>query len=93
MAQFTITSTLGGVTASFDISPEDARMIEFLDDLRNLHYPEVSDGAGGTRVMTRAEVGAKWIANLGAGQVAFARALKQWRLNAAVSVADDLEGN
>lgn len=92
MADFTVSASLGPQTYNASVSPADARMMEFLDDLID-HYGEIDDGAGGTRPMTRAEVGQKWLDDLVAGQVRFAKGLKQRRLNAAVTEADDLEGN
>ena len=93
MATLTFNFTIGAQTDEQVVSPTDARALEFIDDLRNLSYPEVDDGSGGTRVMTRVEAGQKYVADLAAGQIAFAKGLKQQRLDAAVTVADDLEGN
>lgn len=89
MANLTISASVGPSSASFDVSPSDTRFLEFLDDLRNLHYPPKEDGT----VLTRVQAAQKWLNDLGRGQVEFARGLKQRRLDAEVSEADDLEGN
>jgi len=93
MATLTFNFTIAASTDEQIVTATDARALEFIDDLRNLSYPEVDDGAGGTRVMTRIEAGQKYVADLAAGQVRFAQGLKQQRLDAAVGAADDLEGN
>ena len=85
MATFTFEMSIAGVTGSEVITTSDARAIEYLDDLRNLHYPEIDDGAGGTRVMTRQEVAEHHLAGHRRGEIEFARAKKQNRLDAAVA--------
>lgn len=92
MATLTFSLAIGAQTATRTVSPADARATEFLDDLRLYHYPEIDDGAGGTRPMTRTEVGLRYVQDVVAGQVEFARGLKQRRLNAEVAQADDLTG-
>lgn len=92
MATFTITFTVGAQTATATISPSDARVITFLDDLI-ANYPEVDDGVGGTRPMTRVEVGDFYVDKLLMGQVEWAKGLEQRRLDATVPDATDLEGN
>jgi len=92
MATLAFTFTIGGQSYSVNLPATDARALEFLDDLRNSVFPQVDDGAGGTRVMTRAEAGAEYMNRLAAGQVEYARGLKQQRLNAEVAQADDLTG-
>lgn len=89
MADLTFSMTIGATSGSRSIAPTDARALEFLDDLI-VHFGEVVEGAG---PMTRTEVANHYLEQLMAGQVAFARGLKQHRLDAAVSDADDLEGN
>lgn len=92
MATLAFQLTISGQTQTASAAPTDARALEFIDDLRNVHYPQVDDGAGGTRVMTRQEAGQKYLDDLRAGQIAFARGLKQRRLDAEVAAADDLLG-
>lgn len=93
MATFEFSMTVGPDSGTETITTSDARAIEYLDDLRNLHYPQIDDGAGGMRVMTRAEVAAHHLLQHKRGEIEFARAKKQDRLDAAVVVGDDLEEN
>ena len=86
MATLEITFTIGAQIATRTITTTDARALEFLDDLRQVHFVE-------DPILSRVAVGVKYIDQLSAGQVQFAKGLKQQRLDAAVSVADDLEGN
>lgn len=89
MADLTLTASVGPNSASASLTPTDTRFIEFLDDLRNLHYPPKEDGSP----LTRVEVAQKWMDDLMSGQVAFAKGLKQRRLANEVAEADDLAGN
>jgi len=92
-AEFTISLTIGAQTTSRTINPSDARVVEFIDDLRNDTFNQIDDGAGGLRVMTRVEAGKFYVDALMDGQIEFARGLKQQRMNKAAGVADNLEGN
>jgi len=92
MATLTFSFDIGASSYSVTVNSTDARALEFIDDMRNIAFPEVDDGAGGTRVMTRVEAGEEYVNRLAAGQVQYAKGLKQQRLDAAVVVADDLEG-
>lgn len=92
MASMSFTLTIGATTGTQTVNPTDARALEFLDDLRFIHYPEIDDGAGGTRPMTRVEAGTRYAQDLIAGQVEFARGLKQRRLDAEVAASDNLLG-
>ncbi len=92
MATFAITFTVGAQTVTKTITFADARAVVFLDDLI-ANYPEVDDGSGGTRPMTREEVGNYYVEKLLKGQAAWAKGLEQHRLDAIKPVATDLEGN
>ena len=92
MANLNFSITVGANTATADRSPSNTRTLEFLDDLI-VHFGEIDDGAGGTRPMTRVEVGQHYLDQLMAGQIEFARGLKHNRRKAAVTPSDDLEGN
>ncbi len=92
MATLTITLTVGAQTVTKTITFADARAVVFLDDLI-ANYPEVDDGSGGTRPMTREEVGDFYVDRLLMGQVEWAKGLAQRRLDAIKPVATDLEGN
>ncbi len=87
MADLTFSMTIGATSGSRSIAPTDARALEFLDDLI-VHFGEI-DG----ELMTRTEVAQHYLDKLMEGQVAFAKGLEQRRLDAAVAVATDLEGN
>ena len=91
MADFTMTMTIGANTTTKTVSPTNARMLQFLDDII-LVSPEIDDGAGGTRPMTQTEVAVEYLDRLMAGQVAWAKALRQDELDKAVVAADDLVG-
>ncbi len=93
MAAFEFTMTVGPTSGSEIINTSDARAIEYLDDLRELHYSEIDDGGGGTRPMTRNEVAVHHLQGHRRGEIEFARALKQRRLDSGVAVGDDLEEN
>jgi len=86
MANVTFSMTVGAVSGDATISPSDARTTEFLDDLRNGPYLQ-------DPVLSRTAVGQLWLDNLMAGQVAWAKGLRQDALDAAVATADDLLGN
>ena len=92
MADFTMTMTIGANTTTKTVSPTNARMLQFLDDIRLGPFPEIDDGAGGTRPMTQTEVAVEYLERLMAGQVAWAKALRQDELDKAVVAADDLVG-
>ncbi len=92
MATFAITFTVGAQAATVTKTFADARVVVFLDDLI-ANYPEVDDGSGGTRPMTREEIGAFHVDKLLMGQVEWAKGLEQRRLDATVDPATDLEGN
>ena len=91
MAIFTMSMTIGANTTTKTVSPTNARMLQFLDDII-LVSPEVDDGAGGTRPMTQTEVAVEYLDKLMAGQVAWAKGLRQAELDKAVTAADDLVG-
>ena len=91
-AEFTISFTVGAQSYSRTVTPTNARMVEFIDDLRNGAFNQIDDGAGGTRVMTRVEASKFYVDALMDGQIEFARSLKQQRFNKAAGVADNLEG-
>jgi len=92
MASLTIEFTVGAQTATVTKTFTDTRAIVFLDDLIE-NYPEIDDGGGGTRPMTREEVADHWTGLLMAGQIEWARGLEQRRMDAAVGDATDLEDN
>ena len=83
MATITIEMTIGSETQTVFVNGSDARAIQFLDDLRNLHYEDAP---------TRTQAGLRYLAGLKSGIKLFAKGLEQKRLDAAVAVATDLEG-
>jgi len=94
MATLTFQLVVGGITVTEAISPSNARTLQFIDDLIAGPYnDEIDDGVGGTRPRTQEETAIYWLGNLMAGQVAWAKGLRQDELDKAVAVADDLEGN
>ncbi len=86
MATLTVTLKVSAQTTTEAVTISNARALEFLDDMRN--GPYLADP-----VMTRAEVGEHYIKKLVAGQVVWAKGLKQTRLDSSKTMADDLEGN
>ncbi len=93
MATFDFSMTIGTTSGSETITTTNVRALEYLDDLRELHYSEIDDGSGGTRIMTRNEVAVHHLQGHRRGEIEFARALKQRRLDSGVAVGDDLEQN
>ena len=94
MATLSFQLVVGGITVTKTISPSSARVLTFIDDMIAGPYnDEIDDGAGGTRPRTQEETATYWLDALMAGQVAWAKGLRQNALSAAVVVADDLEGN
>ena len=86
MATFTMQMIVGPVTVTKTISPANARVQQFADDLI-AQYPVE------TPALTQETAITKWLDDLMAGQVQWAKGLRQHEINAAVAVADDLEGN
>ncbi len=89
MADLTFSMTIGVTSGSKTIAPTNTRALEFLDDLI-VHFGEVIEGDG---PMTREQVAQHYLDQLMQGQINFAKGLKQRRLDATVTEADDLEGN
>ena len=87
MATLTFTLVVGANNTTATISPSNARVLQFIDDLIAGPY------ANEDPPLTQTQAGQKWLDDLMAGQVAWAKGLRQHELNAAVAVADDLEGN
>ena len=92
MATFTMQMVVGAIDITKQITPTNARVQQFADDLIE-YYPEIDDGGGGTRPMTQTEAVTKWLDDLMAGQVQWAKGLRQHEINAAVAVADGMLGN
>ncbi len=92
MSDLSITLEVGGETVTKNVAFSTVRGVRFLDDLI-LHFEEVDDGAGGTRPMTRTEVGVHYVTVLLKGQIQWAKGLEQNRLDGEVLVATDLEEN
>jgi len=84
MATLTFTLVVGATNATATISPTNVRMLQFIDDLIAGPY------AGEDPPLTQTEAGQKWLDDLMAGQVAWAKGLRQHELDAAVTVATDL---
>ena len=94
MATLSFQLVVGGITVTKTISPPNARTVQFIDDLIAGPYnDEIDDGVGGTRPRTQEETATYWLDNLMAGQVAWAKGLRQHELDAAVTTATDLEDN
>ena len=89
MATLTFSAVVGANTSTATISPTNARMLQFLDDLIAGPYAPV----GTDPPLTRIEAAQKWMDDLMAGQVAWAKGLRQRELDAAVTTATDLEDN
>jgi len=87
MATLTFTLVVGANNTTATISPSNARVLQFIDDLIAGPY------ANEDPPLTQTQAGQKWLDALMAGQVQWAKGLRQHELNAAVAVADDLEGN
>ena len=87
MATVTFSMTVGANTATATISPTNARILQFLDDLIAGPYADENPP------LTQTQAGQKWVDDLMAGQVQWAKGLRQDELDKAVVVADDLEGN
>ncbi len=93
MAEFTITLVVGVQTATITRTFTDVRALRFLDDLIE-NFPEVPDGPGTTRPMTRPEVGDAYVLKVMQGQIVWSKGLEQARLDSDVdNTATDLEGN
>ncbi len=86
MADVAITMSVGATSASATLSPSDARMVEFVDDLVAVAGP-VPDGLGGERPVTRQEAADLFVEDVLSQMVSRARNLKRDRLARA---ADDL---
>ena len=94
MATLSFQLVVGGITVTKTISPTNARVLQFVDDMIAGPYSdEVDDGGGGTRPRTQEEAATFWLDQLMAGQVAWAKGLRQHELDGAVTTATDLEDN
>lgn len=89
MANLTFSLTIGANNTTATISPTNARTLQFIDDLIAGPYaPNAGDPP-----LTQTQAGQKWLDDLMAGQIAWAKGIRQHALDKAVVVADDLEGN
>lgn len=79
MAEITIAITVGPVSETGSIAPNNARLLEFLDDLINVSE-QVSDGGGGERPMTQQEMAKSFIEDIISKIRARAHSLKRDRL-------------
>ena len=86
MATVTFNATVGATVVEATISPTNARTLQFLDDLIAGPYADI------VPALTRDEAGQKWLDDLMAGQIAWAKGLRQAELGKAVATADDLLG-
>ena len=86
MATFSMQMVVGAINITKQITPTNARVQQFADDLI-AQYPVE------TPALTQETAITKWLDDLMAGQVQWAKGLRQNELDAAVAVADDLEGN
>ena len=94
MAMLSFQLVVGGITVTKTITPTNARTLQLIDDMIAGPYnDEVDDGVGGTRPRTQEETAIYWLDNLMAGQIAWAKGLRQHELDAAVTTATDLEDN
>lgn len=89
MATVTFSLVVGANTTTATISPTNARVLQFLDDLIAGPYAPVA----GDPPLTQTQAGQKWVDDLMAGQVEWAKGLRQHELDAAVVVATDLLDN
>ena len=87
MANLTFSLTIGANNTTATISPTNARTLQFIDDLIAGPY------SGIVPALTQTQAGQKWLDDLMAGQIAWAKGIRQHALDKAVVVADDLEGN
>jgi len=91
MATLSFQLVVGGITVTKTITPTNARFLQFIDDMIAGPYnDEIDDGVGGTRPRTQEETAIYWLDALMAGQVAWAKGLRQHELDAAVATATDL---
>ena len=91
MATLSFQLIVGGITVTKTITPSNARTLQFIDDMIAGPYSdEIDDGVGGTRPRTQEETATFWLDSLMAGQVAWAKGLRQHELDGAVAVATDL---
>ena len=94
MATLSFQLVVGAITVTKTITPTNARVLQLIDDMIAGPYnDEVDDGVGGTRPRTQEETAIYWLDNLMAGQIAWAKGLRQHELDAAVTTATDLEDN
>ena len=85
MGTFTINLTAGAQVSEASASPTNVRIGEFADDLI-AHYADPT-------ITTQQQATDKFCADYLQGAIDFAKGLKQRRLDAAVTEADDLLGN
>ena len=91
MAKISITLTVGAVSITKTISPPNARVVEFLDDLIEHQYTdEVDDGNNGLRKRTREEVADLYLTKILEGVHGMARRVEQMRLDKVAARARDL---
>ena len=91
MAKISITLTVGAVSITKTISPSNARVVTFLDDLIEHQYTdEVDDGNDGLRKRTREEVADLYLTKMLDGVQGLARRVAQMRLDKAATRAKDL---
>ncbi len=79
MADVSVIMSVGTVTASATLSPSNARMIEFVDDLVAVSGL-VPDGGGGERPVTRQEAADQFVEDVLSQLVGRAKNLKRDRL-------------
>jgi len=91
MATLSFQLVVGAITVTKTITPTNARVLQFIDDMIAGPYSdEIDDGVGGTRPRTQEETAIYWLDALMAGQVEWAKGLRQHELDAAVTTATDL---
>ena len=86
MATLTFSLTVGANNTTATVSPTNARVLQFIDDLIAGPYADEDP------VLTQTQASQKWLDDLMTGQVEWARGLRQYELNRTVVVADDLVG-
>ena len=87
MATLTFSLDIGANNTAKTISPTNARTLQFLDDLIAGPYADI------VPALTQTQAAQKWLDDLMAGQVLWAKGLRQHELDAAVTTATDLEDN
>ena len=91
MAKISFTLTVGTVSITKTISPSNARVVEFLDDLIEHQYTdEVDDGNDGLRKRTQEEVADLYLSKMLEGVQGMARRVEQMRLDKVAARARDL---